>query len=629
MAALDEAGANTTRALTTPRILAGIMEHLQRDRADLWTCCRVSKLWRDTAHPFIMRHLNVPFHKGRTPLSDYGRRTRYHPKHVHTIRLYDDSIQSIYLSEPAADLICSMPSWRSDPLEPTSLWPEQQFDSGLHKTHDTLDNIQKAGATPRVELVFGIISSVAVERMLAEYPVVLQSISAVLVMCDFSRKMDYAKMDHTLRPQLNQRFPIWFSQLTSLLQRICAAQKEARRLKDVRILTPYKFSKDIKAATNDDVITAFNSICEGLEVLSFRATDMHVTPAAVKEVLKMTFPRLRSFTFRFAWPQAAEAGVHALSSWVDDFLDRHQELAVIHIETGAEILALRQTFLRLRSLTLSKTTVHTLESFLSRHRDLHSVSIDSFETPSDFDSPTVKFENLPTVLSWKLDFRILSKLLSRGVSIKMASATGLQSLEDWTIPVDAPVPLERRNPLPSITYLLLDIDSDDLLPVLIQLGSSFHYTRYPNLRELRLIVDSGKGKSSSLKLHKDPTEAAKCLQLVFSGLSTAVSLNALSLAFFPATSLPQDSLLNQIAQNPPPRLQHMTWRATTEGKSQTYTVVQEDWANGQWNRRYLRTTSRTHIAEGPGQSTVGMDPDRPFLDHSCDPPALPPVFLPS
>ncbi|KAK0560266.1 hypothetical protein OC861_006340, partial [Tilletia horrida] len=616
MAAVEETGASATRALTTPRILAGIVKHLLRDRADLWTCCRISKLWRDAAHPLIMCHLNVPFHKGWTPLSDYARLPRYHPKHVHTIRLHDDSVQTIYRSEPAADLICSMPSWRSDPLEPTSLWPEQQFDSGLHKTRDTLELIQKAGATPRVELVFGIISSVAIERMLNEYPVVLQNISAVLVTCDFVRKMDYSKMDGTQRPQLNQRFPIWFSQLTSLLQRICGAQKETRRLKDVRIETPYKSSKEIKAATNADVTAIFSSICDGLEVLSFCATELHITPAAVKAVLTMTFPRLRSFTFRFAWPQAAEAGVNALSTWVDDFLDRHEELEVIDIETGNEILALKQTFPHLRSLALSKTTVHTLECFLSRHRGLHSVTIDSFETPSDFDSPTVKFENLPSVIWWEMDYRILSKLLSRGLSIKMASATGLRSLEDWTVTGDTPVPLECMIPLPSITYLLLDIDSDDLLPVLVQLGSSFHYTRYPNLRELRLIVGSGQSKSSSLQLHKDPTEAAKCLQLVFSGLSTAASLNALGLAFFPATSLPQDSLLNQIVQNPPPRLQHLVWRATTKGRSQTYTVLQEDWANGRWNRRYLRTTSRTHLAEGPGQSTVDMDPGRPFLDHS-------------
>ncbi|KAK0543560.1 hypothetical protein OC845_006060 [Tilletia horrida] len=620
MTALTVAEASASRALATPTILAAMMEHLQRDRADLWTCCRVSKLWRDTAHPLIMRHLNIPFKHSRMPLDEYHRLERYNPKHVHTIRLYDEDIQTIYIDGASTNLVATKTSWRCDGDRPASVMPEDELDTRLAGLRATIERIAKSEVKPQVELVFGIISSAQIERILDANPVILRYISAILVVCDFVRKKDHPNLDRHQRGRLNERFPLWFSQLSSLLWKISNAQRGARRLKDVRVETPIRSSASIKPAMTHEVIFAFSSICDGLEVLVLEATSEQITPAGIKAVLKMSYPRLRGFIFRFQWPQATDAGVDAVSSWLDEFLDRHQELTYIHIETGGDMVALTQTFPRLRSLVLAKTTVHRLESFLSRHRGLDSVSIGRFDVPSDLDAPTVKFEDLPAVTSWEMDYQVLTKLLSRGVPMKMASASGLRSLEDWTVPANAPVPGNNEVPHSTLTYLSLEIKSEDLLSMLVQLGSVFHYIRYPNLRELHLHVNLGDNAPSFLNPGKDHSEAAKCLKLVFSGLSSAIHLNALGLTIFPASSLPPDSLLNQIAQNPPPRLEHLVWSATKEGRVQTYTVQQQEWADGQWSRRYLRTTSRTHIPADLGVSTLDSDPCRPFLDHSYDPP---------
>ncbi|KAK0550237.1 hypothetical protein OC845_002767 [Tilletia horrida] len=598
-----------TRALTTPAILKRVLELLWRDRADLWACCRVSTLWRDMVHPLIMRHLDIPFRNGDIPLYWFKTLDRYQPNHVRTLRLYDNDIQTIYLgARPTGDSL-ELRSWRAD-AEKTK-FAEDQIDPRLKEVNDTLTCITNADATTKIELLFGIMSSRQLGKVLVHHPVVLRNISSIFVVCDFVRDVDHPNVRFERVARQNEEgFPVWLEDLTTLLQEICVAQRGRRRLKEVRIETPAIVNITIKPAELDDVKTLVALLPDFLEVFSLHASERQIKPAGIKAVLALQFSKLRSFTFRWKWPEAAEAGVMALSAWLDDFLVRHPQIEALHIETGDEILDLKQTFPHLMSLTLSKTTAHILGSFLRRHPALKSVHVKKLDTPADFDAWMTEWKSLPNITSWRIHHRILSELLSNGAPINMASTT-VKRLGEWASPAAYIGPA-----FPTVTFLALNIDGEGLSSVLVQLGSAFHWARYPNLCELHLTVKVAES------IEDVSEDAAECLQQVFLGLGSAIKLRALSLNLWPSRDLPEDSLLNETALSLPPALEYLEWRASQRGKTNTYRVLKEEWRAGRWNRRFLQHTSRSRIAAASGESTVWLDPARPLLDHTCNPPIL-------
>ncbi|KAK0550238.1 hypothetical protein OC845_002768 [Tilletia horrida] len=618
-----------SKALLSPEILTGIMEWLIRDRADLQGPSRVSRLWQQTAVRLRRRHLNLNFLGDplRRDMADHGWFVHVAPETIRTLRIYDEEILMFYLYGAEAGVWRRTTSWRTT-AEPglttaRKANPENQRDWRLSRLGSVLAAIDGPSLTRKptanVELLFGIIGSRQIAGLFDTHPFLVENASAVYVVCDFVRKLDCMPApDNDTRGQLNVRFPEWFAHMSRLLRRIC---EKSSRLKEVRIEAPVICDTTTAPAKLTHVRDLFFALPQTIEVLSLQLTYRHLQPADIQTVLSPTFENLRSFTFRYTWSDAPGVGVDSLRSNLDAFLSRHDRLLeVLDLELGEQLLEIQHKLPLLKSLALSRTTLANFASFLSNHPNLQSVSVKAFETLSDFE---YQLNSLPPIGSWKIDYRILVKLLNLDkMPIKMATPTGLRTLSDWTVPTDIPLPIQDRFVPTTITFLNIHVNCEKLSELNVQLGNAFHYTAYPNLCELHLglTLDDTPAEFQVSTNHQTATES---LGLILLGLCSAIKLRALRLHLCPAPCLILDQDLKEMTPNIPPALEYLVWDAPSAGWTQTYRVMTEIAPDRLSTRRFLKKTSRVHISEAPGRSTVFLDPARPLLDHSCVPPILP------
>ncbi|KAK0544829.1 hypothetical protein OC846_005907 [Tilletia horrida] len=619
---------SASKALLNAEILTGILEWLIRDRADLQGPSRVSRLWQNIAVQLRRRHLSLDFtgEPLRRDMAKHGWSVHFGPETVRTLRIYDEDIVMLYLYGAEAGVWRGATSWRTgtEPglTTPRRANPENQRDWRLSRLGGVLTAIEGPSGTrtptANVELLFGITSSRQLSGLFDSHPLLAQNACAVYVVCDFVRKRDCRpEPDNDTRGRLNVRFPEWFADMTRLLRRVC---EKSSRLKEVRIEAPVSCDTTTAPATPTHVRELFFALPQTIEVLSLQLTYRHLQPAEIQTVLGTTFEHLRSFTFRYTWSDAPGVSVGSLRSHLDAFLTRHKRLENLNLGLGEESLEIQRIFPLLKSLTLSKTTLANFASFLSNHPNLQSVSVEDFETLSDFE---YQLNSLPPIGSWKINYRILVKLLNLDkMPIKMATPTGLRTLSDWTAPTGVPLPIQDRFVPTTITFLNIQVNCEKLAELNVQLGNAFHYTAYPNLYELHLGVRLD-DTPDEFRITTDHQTATECLGLILLGLCSAIQLRALRLHLCPATSLIADHDLKEMTLNFPPALEYLVWDAPEEGVTQTYRVKTEVLADRLSTRRFLERTSMCHISEAPGRSTVFLDPARLLLDHSCVPPILP------
>ncbi|CAD6965012.1 unnamed protein product [Tilletia laevis] len=535
-------------ALQVPEILTLILENLKRDKVDLIIASRVSRHFRAVAQPILFREMSVPLSRVPEMVPIFKpRRSRALLQHVKALRLWDDEAHNIFKFEEHSQSVLGSRQFRRRKYKKRMMDQRDQSDKEecdprwTQEVYEFLDLLtwSRTHPLPFLDLSFGVVSSLALHRLISEIPEFAERVTALRVLSDFpcttAAVHDWSQWDANIGT--------WWKSLGSLLQNITSAQDRASSsVLKVFTMECYEGNLSRRRTIRPDLWQVFQTtLSPRIEDLTFYLTlsdnANDNADGDYKTLLRANWPRLRRF--RLVTPAATPPWNGWLES-VEDFLERHPRLEELDIRappsapSSIPALSLSQTFPNLKRAFVHTDTISTVKSFLSRHPKLVDFGIDPLQDDDgiDYYALTDVPEALPalqTILSHEIEFQafILADLPNLARSV--------QSRERY-----------QRH----------------------QLGPVFHPAEHPKLTELLICSTHDDTRNPN----ENEIDAATRLRRSLLALQSATSLRVLHIEYSAAQLLPIDSHLNEELACFPPSLEFISWHSPQNNRTQYYRV---------------------------------------------------------